>query len=314
MSGASLRRNALLLVGLTVVVAIVGDWSQDRTLSGLWHFPAALLLAGLAYESWLVARSGLTIGISAEGAFFLGRRSEVVFVCTHALKRRLTIQVAPVAPDFFDLDDRIETLSVREGERGEIRRGVICSRLGRYEWPSLGTRIAGPLGLAWWPRLVVCRRDVRVLPDLFRTSAEVKGVMAPGYRAAEATGGEVEVLGLRDYRSGDPPRVIDWKATARANRLVSRDFSQEHGLQILIVIDAGRSSALRAGTLDRFGHYVNVAARLAQFAVEGEDLVGLVIYADRPLAALAPARGASALVRLRALLAPLGWSAPNPAH
>jgi uncharacterized protein (DUF58 family) len=75
------------------------------------------------------------------------------------------------------------------------------------------------------------------------------------------------------------------------------------GLQVVIAIDAGRSSSLRAGNLDRFGHYVNVAARLTQFAAERDDLVGLVLYADRPLAALAPARGIAAIVRIRQLLA-----------
>src|SRR6202021_3808971 len=108
---------------------------------------------------------------------------------------------------------------------------------------------------------------------------------------------------LRDYRAGDPPRVLDWKATARAGRLISRDFAQDQRVQIVIAVDAGRSSALRAGSLDRFGHYVNVAARLAQFAAEREDLIGLVVYADRPLAALAPARGTSAVARLRTVLA-----------
>jgi uncharacterized protein (DUF58 family) len=55
--------------------------------------------------------------------------------------------------------------------------------------------------------------------------------------------------------------------------------------------------------LDRFGHYVNVAARLAQFAAERDDLVGIVLYADRPLAALAPARGVAAVARIRQMLA-----------
>jgi uncharacterized protein (DUF58 family) len=159
------------------------------------------------------------------------------------------------------------------------------------------------LGLAWWPKQVACRAAVRVLPDLFRHAGEVKGVSALGSSASIAAGAGAEVLRLRDYRAGDPPRVIDWKATVRADRLISREFSQDDGLQIVIAIDAGRSSALRAGSLDRFGHYVNIAARLAQFAAEREDLVGLVVYADRPLAALPPARGPNAVARLRAVLA-----------
>src|SRR6201999_119463 len=97
--------------------------------------------------------------------------------------------------------------------------------------------------------------------------------------------------------------VIDWKASARIDRLISREFVQDEGLQIILVLDVGRSSALQAGSLDRFGHYVNIAARLAQFAAQRDDSVGLALYADRVLMALPPARGARAVARLRTVLA-----------
>lgn len=303
MSGASLRLNAFGLILFTVAVAIAGDWSGGQILAGLWHFPAALLLLGLAYESWILSRSGLAFELDAPERLFLGRANTFRFVCRHGLKRTLTLEVAPIAPQFFDVEASIERLNVRAGERATIERRVTSSRLGACEWPALRTRTAGPLGLAWWPREVPCRGRIHVVPDLFRTLAEVKSVAAMGSQAGVDVGAGAEVLRLRDYRAGDPPRIIDWKATVRADRLISREFSQDSGLQIVIVVDAGRSSALRSGTLDRFGHYVNIAARLAQFAADREDLVGLVVYADRPLAAMAPARGASAVARLRALLA-----------
>lgn len=159
------------------------------------------------------------------------------------------------------------------------------------------------MALAWWPKELRCQRQVRVLPDLLRSGDEVKGMAAAGAKAGMEIGAGAEVMRLREYRAGDPPRVIDWKATARAGRLISRDFALEHSLQLIIVVDAGRASALRAGALDRFGHYVNIAARLAQHAALQEDLVGLVVYADRPLASLAPARGVQAVARLRSVLA-----------
>ncbi len=178
----------------------------------------------------------------------------------------------------------------------------MAGRLGEFDWPPLPGRAAGPLGLAWWPKELRCEQSIKVVPDLLRSMAEVRSMAAFGEAPAAMSGGGAEVLRLREYRAGDPPRLVDWKATARAGRLISRDFSQDRGLQIVLVVDAGRSSQLRAGTLDRFGHYVNVAARLAQFAADREDLVGLVVYADRPLAALAPARGSAAVSRLRAIL------------
>jgi uncharacterized protein (DUF58 family) len=301
MSGASVRFNACVLILAAAVLAIMGDW--EPSLAGLWRLPAALLLLGLAYESWIVSKGHLAVELQAPEGLYLGRAAAIRFICSHSLKRTLAIEIAPSAPEFFDIESSVDSLQVKSGERAAIERRVVPKRLGSSEWPPLRTRSAGPLGLAWWPRQVACPAAVRVLPDLFRNAGEVKGVSALGSSASIDAGAGAEVLRLRDYRAGDPPRVIDWKATVRADRLISREFSQDDGLQIVIAIDAGRSSALRAGSLDRFGHYVNIAARLAQFAAEREDLVGLVVYADRPLAALAPARGQNAVARLRTVLA-----------
>src|ERR1700691_5928088 len=301
MSGASLRLNGCVLILAAAVLAIMGAW--EPSLAGLWRLPAVLLLVGLAYESWIVSKGHLAVELQAPENLYLGRAAAIRLICSHSLKRTLAIEIAPSAPEFFDIESSVEFLRVKSGERAAIERQVVPKRLGSSEWPPLRTRSAGPLGLAWWPRQVVCRAAVRVLPDLFRNAGEGKGVSPMGSRASIDAGPGAEVLRLRDYRAGDPPRVIDWKATVRADRLISREFSQDYGLQIVIAIDAGRSSALRAGSLDRFGHYVNIAARLAQFAAERDDLVGLVVYADRPLAALPPARGANAVARLRAILA-----------
>ncbi len=302
MSGQSLRRNALLLVVSTAAIAIIGQWSQDAGLSGLWRIPAALLLMGLAYESWIVAKCGLRVELELPERLYLGRDSSVGFVCTHGLPRGLAIELAPSAPDSFELEDGIAALRIPRGAEASTRRRVTPGRLGVHAWPALRTRIAGPLGFAWWPKQLACGQEVRVLPDLLRGAADALGLAASGAKTAPEIGAGAEVLRLREYRDGDPPRVIDWKATARAARLISRDFAQEHRLQIVILVDAGRSSAMRAGALDRFGHYINVAARLAQHAALHEDLVGLVVYADQPLAWLAPARGMPAVARVRAVL------------
>ena len=76
----SLRQNALLLVLLTAVLAMVGDWGADHALAGLWRLPAAFLLLGLAYESWRVSKGNLSFELELPERLFLGRSLAVRFV------------------------------------------------------------------------------------------------------------------------------------------------------------------------------------------------------------------------------------------
>ena len=106
---------------------------------------------------------------------------------------------------------------------------------------------------------------------------------AAGARISRVIGPGAQVEQLRDYRPGDPLRVIDWRATARRRQLVSRDFAEDQHLDVMLALDVGRASRIQCGELDRLGHYVNAAARLAQHVVAQEDRIGLVLFGDQPL-------------------------------
>jgi uncharacterized protein (DUF58 family) len=300
----SLRQNALALVVLTVLMAIIGDWSGDRDLARLWYFGLALLLLGLAYEGWVMLRTGLGVSLSSpKPRWILGRPATLQMTFTHRLARALTLEVATDPPAAVEIDGAVRTLVVPEGPGASLSLAATPRRFGNQSWPTLRTRVAGPLGLAWWTRPLTVQFTMSVAPDLLHDDAERAGGVGTGTRARSLLGAGGEVLQLREYRPGDPQHVIDWKATARSNRLVSRDFSEDQHLEIMLAIDAGRASALRAGDLDRFGHFANIAARFAEHAIAHDDQVGLVIFADRPLASIAPGRGVGTVARIRALLA-----------
>ncbi len=300
----SLRQNALALAVLTVLMAIVGDWTGDPDLARLWYLALALLLLGLAYEGWVAMRTGLDVSISASRPHsILGRPAALQITFTHRLARTLTLEIAADTPASVETDGEVRTLAVPAGSGASMALTATPRRLGQQVWPPVRARVAGPLGLAWWTRPLPAQFTLSVAPDLLRDDAERAGAAGGGTRARSMPGAGGEVLQLREYRPGDPQHVIDWKATARTNRLVSRDFSEDQHLEIVLAIDAGRASALRAGDLDRFGHYANIAARFAEHAIAHDDQVGLVIFADRPLASIAPGRGIGTVARIRALLA-----------
>ena len=310
----SFRQNALLLAVLTALIAIAGAWSNDSTLAGAWRLPLALLLLGLAYEGWMTTRSRLSLQMKAGQRGVLGRPETLELAVTHQLRRAAMVELAPDAPAEIEVDSTVQMLVVPSGAAAQTQLRVTPRRLGEYQWPNVRARVAGPLGLAWWTQRLVADFKLQVVPEMMRADSRGLGGARGGARAAPVAGAGAEVLQLRDYQAGDPQHLIDWKAVARSGRLVSRDFSEDQHLEIVIAIDAGRASALRAGDLDRLGHYSNVAARFAEHAVAQDDRVGLMIFADRPLAMLAPGRGVATVLRIRHMLtsAKLAATESNP--
>jgi uncharacterized protein (DUF58 family) len=296
-----LSRRAYVLVALAAVLAIAGVWSSEPALQGWWRVPALLLLLGLVFEGLFMRREPLEARVTTASRAFLGREQRAVFAFANQSRRELTLQYLPVTPAGFEARQRPRT--VRAPARGvaEDSLGLLPVRLGPQSWPALAVRVLGPLGLAWWSLSLETRQHTVIAPDAGRAPVRLRGLSA-GRRPRAVAGAGAELHQLRDYVRGDPLASVDWKATARVGALVAREFSEDQHLDVLVAIDAGRLSRIRAGHLDRLGLYANLAARLAEIAVLLDDRVGLVVYADRVLASRAPARGLSAIVGIRRAL------------
>ena len=297
----SLERNALLVILLTGLLAILGEWSPE--LARWWCLPAALLLLGLAYEATVLGRCAVQARLVAPERWPLGRSQDAQCELRQDAWPCLRAQLIFAAPAEFAAAPQVQTLRLVRAAPSRAVLQAAPRRLGEYRWPAPVLRLGGPLGLAWWPRGTVADCSVTVVPDLIERSERAAGNRAAGEERAYTPGPGAEILQLRDYRRGDPLRAIDWKATARRGRLISRDRSEDQHLELVVAVDAGRASGLGAGEIDRLGTYVNVAARLAQRAMQLDDSVGVLIFAARPLAALRPARGERAVVRIRETLA-----------
>ena len=293
-----LAARAYVLVLLTAVLAVAGIWSSEPGLAGLWRIPAMLLLLGLTLEGYLLRRAPIEARLESAPRAFLGRPQPAAFVFTNHSPRALALEYAPALPVGFEPLTGLRR--VRAPAHGAVHDPLtlLPVRLGPQPWPALPARLLGPLALGWWSTTLRPTEQVVVAPDALRTPVRMRG-LAGGVRPRRMAGAGSELHQLRAYVRGDPLTRIDWKATARAGALITREFSEDQHLDVLVAIDAGRFSRVRAGHLDRLGLYANLAARLAEIVTYHDDRIGLIVYADRPLASCPPARGLPAVKRLR---------------
>jgi uncharacterized protein (DUF58 family) len=124
-----------------------------------------------------------------------------------------------------------------------------------------------------------------------------------GVRTVRRGGGGGEFEQLREYVSGDSLREIDWKATAKRNRPVTRVHGQEQSQTVLIALDAGRMMATKLDELAKLDHAIHAALLLAYVALRSGDKVGVVVFADDVLTFVPPNRGRNQYRRILEALA-----------
>lgn len=300
----NLRPTAHVLLALTVLFGIIGLWA-GASWPPVWRILAGLSVLGLAWEFWRARRAIVSIRLEEGALLHLGREENLTLVFSHASTHPLSLQYQPDLDPALVTEPRICRLDVPAGTELALTLRVRATAVGRYARDVARIRIAGSLGLAWWNRRITVSLETHVVPDTLRRRGQRYGILpAEGLRSASAGHG-LELHHLREYRPGDPRQTIDWKASARTGEWVTRVHVRELQLRIVVLVDAGRTGRVAMGGLDQLGHYINLTARLLEFAALHDDQVGLVVAADKVLHTIAPGNGLATVHRIRSVLSSL---------
>ena len=119
--------------------------------------------------------------------------------------------------------------------------------------------------------LVTRLRQVVIRPRRTRVYA--------GIIPARAGGSGIEFFGVRAYSVGDPPRSINWRASARhVDELYANEFQQERVADVAIVLDGRwRTNEFSRGH-SLFEYSVQAAASLADAFLAQGNRVGMLVY------------------------------------
>ncbi|GEP41123.1 hypothetical protein BGE01nite_04140 [Brevifollis gellanilyticus] len=88
-------------------------------------------------------------------------------------------------------------------------------------------------------------------------------------------GATLDFRQLREYQDGDVLSKVDWKATARRQMLISREFEEQRDQSVLLVPDCGRRMRAMDGELSQFDHCLNAMLLIAYLALKQGDEVGV---------------------------------------
>lgn len=115
----------------------------------------------------------------------------------------------------------------------------------------------------------------------------LNGILVGDSRSAiKGTGFEFDQI--REYSFGDDIRFIDWKASARNDKLLVKQYIEERSRTIFLVVDVSQSSIFGSGEQSKNSRIVELASVLALVAQHGKDRVGLLMFSDKVEAYIPP--------------------------
>ena len=287
----------LMLVPLALAIAAIAD----RTL--LWPMLGAdgFIALVAAMDALLARRTLVEVRRSSREVFSIGRSNIVTLELRSKARRKLHVRVTDDLFEHASAPELPLELELRPGAREQAVYRVVPHRRGTYALGDHTIRYGSPLGL--WIRQITQRAShpVRIFPDvqavrdyelLARQSRDAAA------RATRRRGGASEFEALREYQRDDEYRKIDWKATARRHKLITRTYQLERDQSVVFMLDAGRLMTAESDGLSLFDHALNATLMLTYVASRGGDQVGLMTFADRVLTYLPPGPGKSASQRL----------------
>ncbi len=132
-----------------------------------------------------------------------------------------------------------------------------------------------------------------------------------GIHRLQRSGMGSELLELREYVPGDPPKSIAWKVSARRDKLMTRQYESEVPVRVQLMLDG--SIGTRMGGFGRrlLDQMTYVAASVARVATQAGDPVGAVLMDERGVEKIPAANGERGFYQLLKAMARFS-SNPSP--
>lgn len=289
------EKRLFLALGILAGIALLA--SIFPALNTLWYLVGIGLLLAAIIDALNVYRAhGLEIKRELPGSLALGVNQVACLVISNLGKRSKLVDVF----DHHPLQVKAEGLPIKVGidsdEQITVEYQLRAIERGKLHFPRVQINILSPWKL--WKRNVYLPVEsyIHSYPDFAAVShyallATDNKLSQMGIIKKRRRGEGQDFHQLREYRIGDTLRQIDWKATSRMKKVISREYQDERDQEIIFLLDCGHRMLTKDDELSHFDHTLNALLLLSYVALKQGDAVGLGTFAGDDSRWLPPKKG-----------------------
>ncbi len=283
-------RRLFMMLWLWVILALPAGLSVIFV--KMWMMLTLVLVGLLVVEVYgLLKVPSLRWRRQVQGSLAVGVWNSVKLEVHNLSDSTLTLDIFDHHPDSADTSDMPARITTPAGVWATLTYQILPLERGQFDFSKVQVRVSGVLGLLQKNSDYPLESKVKIFPNFtsiikYSLLAHDQRQSQMGVRRVRRRGEGTEFQQLREYRFGDSLKKIDWKATSRMNKLISREYQDERDQRIIFLIDCGRKMNSKDGELSHFDHALNALLLLSYIALKQGDSVGLMTFGghDRWLA------------------------------
>ena len=281
-----LTNRLFLAVGTLVLVFIVCFVLSFPAIIGKLFF--YLFVAIIFTDALLLfrVRQGLSGERVAPEKLSNGDENKIFIFLQSFYTFPITLRVFDEIPHQFQRRDLEFKLKLNAGEEKELAYFLRPVKRGEYSFGAVNTLIRSPLGFISRRFKFSNDKIVPVYPSYiqmrkYELLAISQNLQNTGIKKIRRIGHNQEFELIKEYVSGDDFRTVNWKATARKNRLMVNQYQDERSQQVYSLIDKGRVMQMPFEGMSLLDYAINASLVISNIAIKKSDKAGLVTFQDK---------------------------------
>lgn len=209
---------------------------------------------------------------------------EITLKNSYNFKTQLTI-IDELPFQYQKRDFEIDT-QLKPNEQKKITYTLRPLERGEYFFGNLNVYVTSPLKLI--SRRFQFGKDAMVpnYPSFLQLRkymllAFSNKIFEYGLKKIRRIGHTMEFEQIKDYVIGDDMRNINWKATAKSNKLMVNQYQDERSQPIYSVIDKGRAMKMPFDGLSLLDYAINATLVISNVALKKQDKAGMFSFSRK---------------------------------
>jgi uncharacterized protein (DUF58 family) len=246
-----------------------------------------ILLALCAYEVVVLYFSAgkKPISCTRECAerFSNGDENEVRLHLSNNYQFPVSLQIIDEIPDIFQIRNFLFTFKMNGKEDKVVKYLLRPVKRGVYKFGKINVFTSTRIGLISRRFKTGTPCEVKVYPSYiylkqYELQAATHKLIEQGNKRIRKIGQQLEPDHIKEYVKGDDYRVINWKATARRNKLMTNVFQEERAQNVYCLIDKGRTMQSASEGMTLLDYSINSTLALSHIATLKGDKAGLLTF------------------------------------